>query len=153
MSQTLTPPLAGCKVLTHSACCFHPTCYSRRPEKCDWLNYYTGLELIFVGAFFSNSNSGHSCPKPGSIPNGTWSCQMQELLIPDATFLDSDANTYPGERGIFKHLVGAHHLLEYQTCRKMRRLIFRRGLLVFHQSRFWTTGFFFHPVFTSFDGP
>ena len=41
--------------------------------------------------------SGHSCPKPGSIPNGNWSCQMQDLLIPDGTLLDSDANTYPGE--------------------------------------------------------
>ena len=41
---------------------------------------------------------GNSCPKPGSIPNGQWSCQTQELPIPDATFLDGDANTYPGRK-------------------------------------------------------
>ena len=41
--------------------------------------------------------SGNSCPQPGNIPHGNWSCQMQEIPIPDATFLDGDANTYPGE--------------------------------------------------------
>ena len=53
-------------------------------------------EIISV-SLHSNSTLGNSCPKPGSIPNGAWSCQTQELIIPDATFLDSDANTYPGE--------------------------------------------------------
>ena len=78
---------------------------------------------------------------------------MQELLIPDATFLDSDANTYPGERGIFKHLVGAHHLLEYQACRKMRRLIFQKGPFGIPSVTVLDHRVFFHPVFTSFDGP
>ena len=55
-------------------------------------------EVISLKPFHCNPILGHSCPKPGSIPNGTWSCQTQELLIPDATFLDSDVNTYPGEQ-------------------------------------------------------
>ena len=53
--------------------------------------------VVSLEPFHCSPTLGHSCPKPGSIPNGNWSCQTQELLIPDATFLDSDANTYPGE--------------------------------------------------------
>ena len=87
-------PLADCQVLHHSACCFHPTCYSKRPKACQWLNYFTGVDSNLL---FGPNLSGHSCPKPGRIPNGNWSCQMQDLLIPDGTLLDSDANTYPGK--------------------------------------------------------
>ena len=54
-------------------------------------------EVMSLEPIHCNLILGHSCPKPGSIPNGNWSCQTQELLIPDATFLDSDVNTYPGE--------------------------------------------------------
>ena len=38
-SETLPP---GCKVRKHSACCFHPTCRSRKRRVCKWLNYFTG---------------------------------------------------------------------------------------------------------------
>ena len=55
-------------------------------------------EVMSLEPIHCNLILGHSCPKPGSIPNGNWSCQTQELLIPDATFLDSDINTYPGEQ-------------------------------------------------------
>ena len=35
--------LPSCPVLHHTACCFHPTCYSRKPVDCDWMNYFTGI--------------------------------------------------------------------------------------------------------------
>ena len=38
-----------------------------------------------------------TCTKPGNIPRGKWSCQRQELPIPDTTYLDGDAKTYSGE--------------------------------------------------------
>ena len=30
------------------------------------------------------------------MPNGNWSCQTQEIPIPDSTFLDGNINTYTG---------------------------------------------------------
>ena len=40
----LTHLVTDCQVLHHSACCFHPTCYSKRPKACQWLNYFTGAD-------------------------------------------------------------------------------------------------------------
>ena len=40
----LPHPVADCQVLHHSACCFHPKCYSKRPKACQWLNYFTGAD-------------------------------------------------------------------------------------------------------------
>ena len=90
-----------CPVRYHPSCCFHPTCRRRRWKLCRWMNYLTGgcLDCSSSSTFpdLLNNFSGTSCPKPGSIPHGDWSCQMQEIPIPDANFLDGDTNTYPGE--------------------------------------------------------
>ena len=40
--------------------------------------------------------SGKTCPLPGSLPHGTWTCEMQEIPIYGTSFLDEDAQTYPG---------------------------------------------------------
>ena len=84
-----------CNVRRHSACCFHSGCRSKRKQRCNWLSYLTGdcTEQNLI----PSTLSGNSCPKPGSIPNGSWSCLMQELPVPDATFLDPEEATYPGE--------------------------------------------------------
>lgn len=41
--------------------------------------------------------SGHTCPFPGSLPHGNWSCEMQEIPIQGTSFLDEDAQSYRGE--------------------------------------------------------
>ena len=84
-----------CWVRYHKACCFHPICQKRKQGLCSWMNYFTGGNIVSSSTL--SNISGNSCPQPGSIPHGNWSCQMQEIPIPDATFLDGDANTYPGE--------------------------------------------------------
>ena len=88
-----------CPVRYHPSCCFHPTCRRRRWKLCRWMNYLTGgcLDCSSSSTDLLNNFSGTSCPKPGSIPHGDWSCQMQEIPISDANFLDGDTNTYPGE--------------------------------------------------------
>ena len=59
---------------------------------------WTTSQVETLSVLYSLCNiSGNSCPQPGNIPHGSWSCQMQEIPIPDATFLDGDGNTYPGE--------------------------------------------------------
>ena len=60
-SETLPP---GCRVRKHSACCFHPTCRSRKRRVCKWLNYFTGR-------FFKNCESPQICfaPQAAPVPN------------------------------------------------------------------------------------
>ena len=43
-----------------------------------------------------DSYSGKTCPLPGSLPKGNWSCQTQEVPIVGTSFLDEDAQSYPG---------------------------------------------------------
>ena len=95
-SQELRKCYPACKVRHIPACCFHPDCHSLRPKLCNKMNYFSSKLVIFFRILLWLI-SGNSCPKPGSIPNGIWSCQMQEIPIPDATFLDGDANTFPGK--------------------------------------------------------
>ena len=45
--------------------------------------------------------SGKTCPFPGSLPHGSWTCEMQEIPIHGISFLDEDAQSYPGELGYF----------------------------------------------------
>ena len=88
----------ACMVAKHPSCCYNPTCKSIRPKLCKDLKLFTGIYMWTVPQLYSNNNfPGNSCPKPGSIPHGNWSCQMQELPIPDVTILDGGANTFPGE--------------------------------------------------------
>ena len=41
--------------------------------------------------------SGKTCPLPGSLPHGNWSCETQEIPIHGTSFLDEDAQSYPGQ--------------------------------------------------------
>ena len=41
--------------------------------------------------------SGLTCPYPGSLPHGNWTCETQEIPIQGTSFLDEDAQSYPGE--------------------------------------------------------
>ena len=40
--------------------------------------------------------SGKTCPLPGSLPHGNWSCEMQEIPIHGTPLLEEDAQSYPG---------------------------------------------------------
>ena len=42
--------------------------------------------------------SGKTCPLPGSLPHGYWTCEMQEIPIDGTSLLDEDAQSYPGKR-------------------------------------------------------
>ena len=41
--------------------------------------------------------SGKTCPFPGSLPHGNWTCEMQEIPILGTSFLDEDAQSYRGK--------------------------------------------------------
>ena len=45
--------------------------------------------------------SGKTCPFPGSLPHGNWTCEMQEIPIQGTSFLDEDAQSYPGKHSYF----------------------------------------------------
>ena len=73
-----------CRVRKHPECCYYPSCLNEknwpgRKDACAWLNYLTGKK----------------CPLPGSLPHGSWTCEVQEVPIHGATFLDEGAQTYP----------------------------------------------------------
>ena len=34
-----------CDVWRHKGCCYHPTCRTRRPKACRWMNYLTGVKI------------------------------------------------------------------------------------------------------------
>ena len=57
--------------------------------------------------------SGTACPLPGSLPHGSWTCEMQEIPIQGTSFLDEDAQSYSGLYG--HYFLGAHcSLLTYK---------------------------------------
>ena len=44
--------------------------------------------------------SGNSCPLPGSVPHGNWTCKMQETQISGTSFLDDEeVQSYMGKFG------------------------------------------------------
>ena len=48
--------------------------------------------------------AGQRCPFPGRLPHGTWTCEMQEIPIQGTSFLDEDAQSYPGEEKTLQEL-------------------------------------------------
>ena len=89
---------ARCNVWSHKGCCYNPICRRRRPRPCRWFNYLTGQHHPFnrsreLTIFFP----GKTCPLPGSLPHGNWSCEVQEIPIRGTSFLDEDAQSYPGD--------------------------------------------------------
>ena len=45
---------------------------------------------------FKLSFPGKTCPFPGSLPHGNWTCEMQEIPILGTSFLEEDARSFPG---------------------------------------------------------
>ena len=87
-----------CRVRTFKDCCYNPNClkWKGRKEACAWLNYLTGIEQQTHEKINVNI-SGKTCPFPGSLPHGNWTCEMQEIPIQGTSFLDEDAQSYPGD--------------------------------------------------------
>ena len=48
--------------------------------------------------------AGQRCPFPGRLPHGTWTCEMQEIPIQGTSFLDQDAQSYPGKEKTLQEL-------------------------------------------------
>ena len=46
---------------------------------------------------FEEQISGKTCPFPGSLPHGNWTCEKQEVPIKGTSFLEEDAQSYPGK--------------------------------------------------------
>ena len=38
--------------------------------------------------------SGSKCPRPGNIPEGQWTCQEQQIPIPETADANSDLEVY-----------------------------------------------------------
>ena len=53
-----------------------------------------GSRSILLVTFFS---PGTSCPLPGSLPNGRWTCETSTIPILGTSFLDAHVQSYPGE--------------------------------------------------------
>ena len=41
--------------------------------------------------------AGHSCPRPGDIQHGQWTCEEQQIPIPETADIGGDLETYPGK--------------------------------------------------------
>ena len=56
--------------------------------------------ITFVGLRTRTINllpsSGKSCPRPGEVPHGRWTCEVEDTPIVGTSFLDGEAQTYPG---------------------------------------------------------
>ena len=79
-----------CRVLYHSACCFHPTCYSKSPKKCSWLNYFTGVSCFFIT--FSLQ------PNFRPLLSQTWQHPEWQLELPNS-----------GAAHTWRHILGQWH--------------------------------------------
>ena len=63
-----------------------------------------GGELLTTDLWMKTKISGKTCPYPGSLPHGNWTCEMQEIPILGTSFLDEEAQSYPGELD-YKHRI------------------------------------------------
>ena len=78
-------------------CCFHPVCRKQKRRQCSWFQYFLGkwccggLSLLHLSLIL-----GTSCPRPGFIVHGEWSCEKQQIPIPDTFDLNGNLETYPG---------------------------------------------------------
>jgi len=72
-------PSKGCRVGGRSrGCCFNAVCNEKRPKKCAWLQYF----------------AGNSCPRPGRIGHGQFSCTQLEIPIGDTPDINGEMETY-----------------------------------------------------------
>ena len=85
----------GCQVGRRSKyCCFHPVCRRQKKRQCSWLQYFLG-RLSISKSF--QTIAGTSCPRPGKVVDGDWSCEKQEIPLLDTHDLDGEKETYPGD--------------------------------------------------------
>ena len=57
--------------------------------------------------------SGNSCPLPGSVPHGNWTCKEQEIPITGTSFLDENAQTYLGKLGYQERISQKYSYFQY----------------------------------------
>ena len=62
-------------------------------------NSFCTLPKIRIDLQMKTLISGKTCPFPGSLPHGNWTCEMQEIPIQGTSFLDEEAQSYQGEVG------------------------------------------------------
>ena len=43
---------------------------------------------------------GKSCPRPGDIQHGKWSCEEQQIPIPETANIGGELETYPGKTNL-----------------------------------------------------
>ena len=110
----------GCRVVRYPSCCFNPKCLEKkgRRKRCAWHDYLVGRDKkkihysLFHYSLFTISllhyftislfhyslfhYSGKTCPFPGSLPNGRWSCEMLEIPVRRKSFFEVDGKSFPG---------------------------------------------------------
>ena len=124
-----------CNVRRHPGCCYNPVCRRRKRKACRWMNYLTGLMISFSRSICTDNNfAGTTCPLPGSLPHGNWTCEMQEIPIHGTFFLDEDAQSYPGKPGYFWSANRFPHLNQPRiqargTCSHWMKYIFSPSML------------------------
>ena len=62
-----------------------------------WVSGVVVVCLYFIYLFIL----GTSCPRPGSIVHGKWTCEKQQIPIPDTFDLNGNLETYPGSTSIY----------------------------------------------------
>ena len=90
-----------CMVGQHQQCCFHPLCRAKKwqKRKCSWLQYHTGRSNVEIQRIsLHDLLAGHSCPRPGDIQHGHWSCEEQQIPIPETANFGGELKTYPGTK-------------------------------------------------------
>ena len=92
----------GCPVRKNfKYCCFHPVCRGRKKRQCSWLQYFLGRWTLKEFCLQNCWIAGNNCPRPGSIVHGAWSCEEQQIPIPDTFDLNGDLETYPGSASMW----------------------------------------------------
>ena len=44
--------------------------------------------------------AGKSCPRPGDIQHGQWTCEEQQIPIPETAGIGGELETYPGKKNL-----------------------------------------------------
>ena len=90
----------ACPVGKRKECCFHPTCQEEewQRKKCSsYVKYFVGRSIVEIQRIsLHDLLAGNSCPRPGDIPHGQWSCEEQQIPIPETANIGGELETYPG---------------------------------------------------------
>ena len=86
-----------CNVWRTKGCCFHPVCQRQKQKECSWLRYFVGRSSVKVQRLsFHDLLVGNSCPRPGDIQHGQWTCEEQQIPIAETANIGGELETYPG---------------------------------------------------------